>query len=185
MRFARSTIVALVLFYAGPARAFFHSFGINEVYSNSSGTVQYVELKERNGIDFEIFSQGVSMTSGSGGNFVFPSNLTNSDTSNRHLLIASGGFAAIPGAPTPDFTLPNGFLNINGDSVDLGGFDPIAFGALPGGTLSLNRSGASMISATATPTNFAGVSGTVPEPAAGLLILGAATLALSRRRACV
>jgi hypothetical protein len=48
---------------SAPAGAAFHLFRINEIYSSADGTVQFIELKESTGSNFESFWQGQTLTS--------------------------------------------------------------------------------------------------------------------------
>src|SRR3954451_12562063 len=41
---AWAAVFGLMMLAASPARAAFHLWGINEVYSNASGTLQFIEL---------------------------------------------------------------------------------------------------------------------------------------------
>jgi hypothetical protein len=83
-------------------------------------------------------------------------------TSNKSYLLGTAGFAALPGAPTPDEIIPAGlvpFFNTAGDTVSFVGYDSWTFGAVPtNGTDSLDRlSGVGLNS----PKNYAGVTGSV------------------------
>ena len=174
--------LALVLGQGRIASASFHTFGVNEVYSNASGSIQYIELHERLGADFEGFFNGVTLTS-SANTFTFPSDLPTQSTANKFVLLATAGYSAIPGVPPANFTIPANFFSPAGDSFNYGfGSDIISFGAVPADPQqSLNRSGASMIAGANTPTNFAGQTGSVPEPA-GWSVIALAALACRRRR---
>ena len=83
------------------AHAAFHLFQIGEVYSNASGTVQFVELftdqASQNSMNFTSFTSN-SHT------FPFPSALTGS-TVNKHIILATPGYAALSDVPAPDYTL--------------------------------------------------------------------------------
>jgi hypothetical protein len=88
-------IVAWVVLCAAaalPARASFHVFGVNEVYSNPSGTVQFIELHDRFGADFEGFFNGVTIVSGAN-TYTFPSNLPSQQTANTFVLLGTPGYA--------------------------------------------------------------------------------------------
>lgn len=70
-------IVALAL-VATAARAEFHTFQIEELYSNADGSVQYVVLHESQGMDGENLLQGQALTSthlGVTKTYIFPANL--------------------------------------------------------------------------------------------------------------
>lgn len=150
-----ATMVVCIL--APSARAGAHTWRITEVFSNADGTIQFVELRESFGGAGEIFLGGLPLTSNSTV-FNFSNNLT-PPTSNKYLLVATPAFAALPGAPTPDFTLPTNFLSTLGDTVRYHVYDTWTFGAIPtDGVNSLSRStGVGPNS----PTNYAGQTGSV------------------------
>ncbi len=135
-----------------------HKWEIAEVFSSLDGTVQFIELfnpdKDEHGL------LGQRLTTSSGNVFVFPSSLSTTNTENRRLLIATAAFAAIPGAPTPDYLIPAGFLQRAGDTLTyLATPDSLTFASLPAdGLTSLSGTGAQ---GTNSPTNFAGQSGSV------------------------
>jgi hypothetical protein len=169
--------VALAL-VATAARAEFHTFQIEQLYSNADGSVQYVVLHESQGMNGENFLLGQVFTStrlGVTKTYVFPNNLPGggcdmgygcsaSPTANRRVLIASAGFAAL-GLVTPDYVIPNGFLPTDGGTVAYaGGIDQITFSSLPtDGSNALSRS--EMIIPNVA-TNFAGYSASVTTAAA-------------------
>ena len=112
-----------------PAMAGSHSWRINEVFSNADGTIQFIELKECCGLPNEIGIGNKWVSSQATGNsFVFPSNLPPNSTANKHLLLATAGFAALPGAPTPDYIIPAGFFAIKVDTLDYWFYDTFTFG---------------------------------------------------------
>ena len=177
--------VALLLLPA-PAWAHYHlGWIINEVYTNADGTNQFIELFNPSDNGQDVFNTNpntgpASLFSDDTSNeFVFPSNLPSSLTSGKYLLIGTSGFASLAGAPAVDFTLPGSFFDITGDTIRFGdgfvtpppgsGFgtvDLITFGSLPtNGTNSISADGTTII--TNSPTNFAGMTGSVvaePKP---------------------
>jgi len=93
--------------------------------------------------------------------FIFPKNLPNSQTAGRRVLVATQGFAAL-GIVTPDFVVPNGFLPTDGGTLNYAGVDTITLPALPAdGVTAVDRNGNPVA---ATPTNFAGATGTLATP---------------------
>jgi len=104
------------------ANAAFHLWQITEVYSNADGSVQFIEMFDQSA--FEQFVDGQVIRAESDGvskDFIFPDNLNTFQTANHHLLIATPGFAALPGAVAPDFDL------VSSDPQDVGPFfDPNA-----------------------------------------------------------
>src|SRR4051794_19416990 len=101
-----ATTLVTFAFLAGAnptVNAAFHLWQVKEVFTNASGSVQFVEM-------FDSFSgetsvSGFNLTANSDGiikTFKFPSNLTHSTPGS--LLIATTGFGSLSGAVTPDFT---------------------------------------------------------------------------------
>ena len=141
----------------------FHQYRINELYSNASGTIQFIELVVGNangehqwaGVNLRSIRDGVTQT------FTFPSNLPNSSTANTTVLIATQAFADL-GLVTPNFIVPAGFLFTAGGTLNFGGADEVSHGSFPvDGQQSLNRSGQAAV---ASPRNFAGTSASLPLP---------------------
>lgn len=142
------------------AHATFHLWDVNEVYSNADGSVQYIELITT--FNSQQFTNGRSINALDSAaiinTFTFPSD-TPSPTAGHHLLLATAGFADLPGAVTPDFTLPAApFFNPDSpaSTIDFLLADIFNFTAtdLPtDGVLSLNRN---LTTGTNSPTNFAG-----------------------------
>ncbi len=151
------------LILSGPAAyAGEHTWDVWEVFSNADGTVQFVELRETNGGNAENGVNGnVMLASPSGHTFTIP-NAVVGGTAFHSFLMATTGFAALPGAPTPDATLPNGFITAATDtSVAYQPWDTATWTAatLPtDGIHSLSRTttGGPLTVQSATPTNFAG-----------------------------
>ena len=84
------------------------------------------------------------------------------------MLLATADFASLPGAVTPDFTLPDGFLFTPDGIVNYIGANSLTYGCLPtDGVLSLHCDANNGIMCTATsvavnsPTNYAGASGSI------------------------
>ena len=163
---------------SAPAMGGAHTWDINEIFSNADGTIQFIELK-CTAAAAEINLNGLRVTSTATGNFfAFPGNLIG-PTTNRSLLLATAGFAALPGAPTPDHIIVNNFFSTAGDTITYHIYDCATFTLLPppcplgstpsstpgalstDGCLSLSRVGTGLISSTNSPKNYAGVSGTV------------------------
>jgi hypothetical protein len=159
-------IAAIVL--AGPAvRAGAHTWDVWEVFSNADGTVQFVELREANGTDFETGIGGHPiLASPSGLSFTIPANVV-APTANRSYLIATPAFAALPGAPAPNAIENSGFLfALTDTSVTYSPYDTATWleGFLPtNGINSLQRPGPGqpLQGAVNSPTNYAGATGSV------------------------
>jgi hypothetical protein len=171
-RWLGTSLFALML--AAPAAfAEFHLFQIEQLFSNADGSVQFVVMHEFTGTNGEnVWANNpfVSMHAGTPNKtLVFPSNLPGPGTANKRVLIATQGFAAL-GLVTPDYTVPNGFLPINGGTVNYAGVDSVTFPSLPtDGVTAINRNG-TMVQNLA--TNFAGQSASVtaaPPPPANII----------------
>ena len=82
----RRMFIGLAVFLLGamPAKAEFHLFRIDQVYSNADGKVQYVVMRESTGSNGEYFWAGVQLeTTNAAGikqQFRFPSNLPSANT---------------------------------------------------------------------------------------------------------
>jgi len=158
----RRWLFAALAIAASGASATFQSWRIEQVYSNADGTVQYVVLRESQGLAGERFLAGRTLTSTQGGvtrTFTFPADLPSSLTANKRLLIGTQGFAAL-NLIAPDYVVPNGFLATTGATLDYAGVDQIVHAALPtDGATAIGRTGAGIPSVA---TNFAGASAVVP-----------------------
>lgn len=152
----------VALLFSTRALAAVHLWDITEVYTNADGTIQFIEFFTTAGTETQ--TNGTSLTSNSTTNYTLTGNLSG-NTSNQHFLVATSGFAALSGAVTPDFVMPNNFIAVAGaDTLNFGGFNTFSFGSgvLPtDGVLSLNRNFAAVTITTGqnSPTNFAGTAG--------------------------
>ena len=178
----------LVASYGGTANAAFHLFRINELYSSPDGMIQFIEIKESTGSDFESFWLGQRLRSTQGAtvrDFTFPANLPSTQTASRSVLIATPAFAVAAGV-TPDFVVPAPFLFPGGGTINYANVDIVTYGPLPiDGVTSIDRND---VRALNSPTNFAGQTGSLapapppPAPVAtsvpALEPLGVALLAL-------
>ena len=199
-RAPRPSILAaglVALFAATPARAVFHLWQIEEIFSNANGSIQYVEFFSSSQFPQNLMAQHV-LDSLQGttvvDNFTFPSDL-GSPTQDHFFLVATPAFEAAAGIK-PDYTFaPNQVfihlgvtdtIRIEQASTTPFTFDP---SALPtDGTHALLAMGGVFpaVVAAASPTNFAGKQGQlVPEPDRALLAVAAfgALAGLARRRA--
>lgn len=177
-RWVVSGVFASTFACAIAAQAGSHLWEINEIFSNYDGTIQFIELKESLGAAGEIGLAGHELISVSTGNmFLITANLV-PPTSNMHLLFGTPAFAALPGAPTPNYIIPAGFFNPNGDTIDWEptlNYDTFTFtaGQLPIDGINSIRFTSFIVDTfvieTNSPTNYAGQSGTVnagpPAPA--------------------
>ncbi len=188
------SIVFFSMLWASSAWAIAHTYDVYEIFSNSDGTIQFVELLENNQ-PFPANGQNVFLNAALVSDstiFVFPNNLPSAFTARTNVLIATAGFAALPGAPAPDYIMPNGFVNVNGDTIQfcanpscagISFYDSLSFASLPtDGITSLNRADVLdpliRVTAVNSPTNFAGESGSVDVSAPSVPGLSEAGVAL-------
>jgi len=181
----------LLLAASSPARAGHHLWRLSELFSNASGSVQYVQLFVN-----EANEQGVGpfTITASGHTFNFVTNLPSTATANTWILVGTSNLATQPGGVAPDYVIPANFFSTGGGTMTYAtSVDTWAYGAVPtDGRHSLMRDGTIPLN---TATNFAGQIGSVsavtaPVPAVtswGLAVLvGALLLAASgllRKRA--
>jgi len=152
------------------AHATFHSWEINELFSNADGSIQFIELFESKGDnDSDLLATDNAQLSSTDGIITnlmasFPDDLPSTLTADKFFLIATTGFAGLDGAVTPDYILPDEFLFTGGGTVDFGlDVSMITHGVLPiDGILSFNADGST---GTNSPTNFAGATGSIIAPA--------------------
>lgn len=166
----RHVLFTLLFALAGaPVFAGAHTWDVNEIFSNADGTIQFVELREANGTPGETGVSSQTLRS-----LTVTHNIDviiDPPTTNKFLLFATAGFAALPGAPTPDEIIPNNFLSVVQDTIFYGPYDSLAFGSgqLPtDGIMSFNDNA---VIAVNSPTNYAGTTGSVdvspaPQPPA-------------------
>jgi len=169
----RRLAVFLASLAAAPAAwATFHTYQIDEIFSNADGTVQYVVLHEAAGANGQNFFAGHTLTGTSGGvtqTYVFPTNLpgggmndgygmSEAPTAFTHVLIATQGFATL-GIVKPDYVIPNGFLPLANGTVNYAQVDQVSYTALPtDGVTAIQRTGAMMPNVA---TNYAGAAASV------------------------
>ena len=172
----RYLLAPALALWAASAVAEFHTYKIEQIFSNADGTVQFVVMHESEGMSAENFWTGNEFTSthlGMTQTYIFRSDLPGvmcgyygcggGGTANTRVLIASQGFAALH-LVTPDFTMPNGFIATNGATLNYAGVDQVTFNSLPtDGVHALDRNGAVIPNKA---TNFAGQSGSVAPAAA-------------------
>ena len=167
LRSQRWWVAPALVLVANAALADFHTFKIEEVYSNKSGTVQYIVMHESQGANGENLWAGHTLTvthAGATKTFMFSNNLPGSATAGSRVLIATQGFAvkalvspsygeppppdSSPPTPTPagvvtpDYLIPNGFLATDGGVINYAGVDQMPYASLPtDGVNALYRSG--------------------------------------------
>jgi hypothetical protein len=164
-RTACAVLVTAVMCQAGTGWAGVHTWDVNEVFSDASGQIQFVELKNPPANTNETGLNGQTMSNGNAAqNFAISGTVPPpNSTGDKHYLLATAAFAALPGAPVPDALIPAGslpfFVVPGGATISFGGFDSWPTGAVPtDGINSVSRVGGTGVNS---PTNFAGDSGSV------------------------
>ncbi len=174
----RWLMVLALAFVATAARAEFHTFQIEELYSNADGSVQYIVLHESQGMDGEnllrqrIRSPACSravhrllhvLAQPAGRQLRLYMAVDPAPTAGKRVLIATAGFAAL-NLVTPDYVIPNGFLPISGGTLNYALVDQVSWSALPtDGGSALNRADMTIPNMA---TNFAGQSASIAAAAA-------------------
>lgn len=160
----KSIIMALLLMiWTVKANADFHLWILNEIYSNSDGSVQYIELTTASGGQHVLAGHSlVSQDSVSGATtFIFSQNLPGSDTANRSFLLATERFQSLTGMEA-DYTIPASFISTTSGSLNFGeGTDTLQYtlGTLPlNGIQAMSRNFQPVIPS---PQNFDGLSATI------------------------
>jgi len=175
-RTLRWMLAAAAVLTAAPASAMFHTFRIDQIFSNADGTIQFIVLHESLGMNGENMLGGRTLTSTQGATnntFTFPRDLPGggpcdaygcspAPTADRRVLIGTAGFAAL-GIVTPDYTIPNGFI-LPAGTLNYAQVDLVTYTSLPtDGVSAIDRTGASVPNQA---TNFAGQSASVVAAAA-------------------
>jgi hypothetical protein len=185
---------ALATLVPGGAHAKSHLWRFTEIFSSADGTVQFVEMRVTDPAGTGEWNISGMELSSNANSYFFPNDLPQENTFERWMLVATQAFADLPGAPTPDFILPESFFDPAGDELRYRQTRDIL--TIPAGTMptdgvhSLERDLSTPVNS---PTNFAGDTGSVvvpdgPIPAtphwgiwlAALLVLAAGGWALLR-----
>lgn len=151
----------LVLAMGAMAFAGGHTWKLNEIFSDSTGTIQYIELRESLGgnTEFAISNHTISTLTAPAHSYLIPGPNLAGPTGFKTFLLATPACAALSGFPTPDRILNAApFFSIVNDTITASGWPPAmtyAAGQLPtDGVHSRNVIGT--VIACNTPTNFAG-----------------------------
>jgi len=133
-------LLAVLLCATAPATGGVHLWRIKEIFSNPDGTIQFIEIATCCGSTTETHLSGQVLQSGSH-SFTFPGDVTGS-TLNKHVLLGTSAFAALPGAPAPDHIIAANFFSTGADTISFSVYDSLTYpaGAVPtDGTHSLNK----------------------------------------------
>lgn len=164
------------------AQAAFHAWTIREIYTDASGTLQFIELFTSSSGQTVVNSQAINVINGVTHTFTLPNSSLAGNTANRALLFGTAGLQAA-GGPAPDYIIPDNFLFLGGGTINFFGANSGPYTALPtDGDLSRTWTGGNAVNS---PQNYAGTVGhvVVPEPGAlALLGLGLGSLLWLRRK---
>ena len=170
----RGVVLAVAALIGSAAFAGEHTWDVWEVFSNSDGSIQYIELRETNGGAGEFGVNGNTVrASPSNNTFVIPAPALTTSTAFKSFLLGTAAYAALPGAPPPDRTIPANFIvQATDTSVAFEPWDTATWtaGTLPtNGILSLSRTApnSALVSGTNSPTNFAGTTATIDASGGG------------------
>ncbi|MEI8194747.1 MAG: PEP-CTERM sorting domain-containing protein [Phycisphaerae bacterium] len=175
------------------AQATFHLWQFDQVFTNATGTQQYIEMYSgfagQGFLNDGFFPPAPAHLKSDASDFAFPHDLNTivHDTNNQHLLIATAGFN--PGGLIPDYTIPAHFFTAGGtlDFTDSATptsdvLNSINLASLPtSGSLALFQVPGTISQSTGAPSPNSFTGQTAPEPAT-LGIMGLGMLALRRRK---
>ena len=167
-------LLAALALRAAPADAASHLWRFSEFFSSPDRSVQFIEMQEIGGSNNETNIDGHWYATN--GYNQDHSQLLGSDlpfgTANKKFLVGTESYAQLPGVPAPDYVLPDGFLEPDGDTVVWWFYQTMTIppGVMPSdGTLSISvdqpASPTGFVVGVNSPTNFAGETGTVVLPA--------------------
>src|SRR5580692_3348881 len=128
-----ATLVASIAMTVSPSQAAHHLWRFSQVFSNASGTTQFIQLGCPDAGENNIGAFGISSSSKS---LSFATNLPSAPS--------TANFGSLPGVVVPDYVLPSGnFFSAGGDTLTYASsVDSWTFGAVPtDGVHSLMRSG--------------------------------------------
>lgn len=152
-----TAIILLVVLIFLPVHADHHMWQFSHIYSNASGSIQYIEMWSPASGQLQLKNQTVTSTAaGTTQVFVFDENLLG-ETANASLLLATSGFSVLTGLE-PDFIIPERFVPLPGGRLEFADNADswvVRREVLPlNGKQALNRAGAAVVSR---PLNFSGL----------------------------
>jgi len=173
-RYLRATgLFAVFALIVTPGWSASHLWELNELFSSPDGTIQYIELYNPIAAnETSLATKWIKSNLNMSADFGF--NLPPDSTTDKYLLIATSGFASLPGAPQPDVIIGSDFFETGGDEIHYWTYPNFPWtmltfgpGDLPTDDVhSMNRD---LNSECATPTNFAG-DRLPPTDASGLVV---------------
>lgn len=112
------------------------TFMIDQVYSNADGSVQFIVIRDHGANDCDAgenhWAGQPLISRGPAGprTFHFPADLPTCHTSGKRMLIATQGFAAL-GVVTPDYVIPNGFVQAPVGGINFANVSDISYTNIP------------------------------------------------------
>ena len=191
-----ASLLAAVVLAPASAFSFAHFWDIQEIYTNATGTVQFIEFFENTGggeiflssaapIRFEINQVTVNSMAFTNATATDGTADLSGSTFNQTFLVATANFQSLYGF-APDYIIPANFFAAGAlNTIEFPtGPDEVSLANLPtNGVMSLNGipgnnlATATSINAQASPRNFAGQTAIIPEPGTtGCMIVGAGAL---------
>lgn len=117
--FVAISAVASAFAMPDAARAASHLWRFNEFYSSPDRSIQFIEMREIAGSNNETHISNHWYATNSYN--LDHSELLGSDlvgrTARKKFLVGTQSYAALPGVPQPDYLVPDGFLDPDGDTV--------------------------------------------------------------------
>ncbi|HEV3004809.1 MAG TPA: DUF4214 domain-containing protein [Pirellulales bacterium] len=104
----------------------FHLWKIDQVFSSADGKVQFIELHDPANGESHLAGHSISSNENT---FAFPANLPTDATANMHFLIGTTDYAKQSGAVTPDYTVPDNFFSVAGDTINYADVNIVTFAA--------------------------------------------------------
>jgi hypothetical protein len=155
---ALAAACAVLVACAGLVQAKGEQWKINEIYSDTLGSVQFIELSTSASGQQQLRGNSITVTQGGvHHSFTFQEDRSG-DSANRKLLIATHSFYHL-GLVTPDYLVDDGFLFLGSGTINYADFDIVPYSSLPAdGIHSLDRNNNPAVNS---PTNYAGATGTV------------------------
>lgn len=150
-----------LLIASSQVMAAFHLWRINEVYSNTDGSLQFIELFSTTAGQQFLANHDISVIDANGVTTVYtiPGN-SETPTNNKHLLLATRDFQAVTGIE-PDFIIPTRFIPLSGGNLSFVNVDQVDLTDLP--LDGENSLAGDITTGPASPTNFSGDTSTIPS----------------------
>ncbi|MFM9957428.1 MAG: hypothetical protein ACKVZJ_05100 [Phycisphaerales bacterium] len=125
---------ALGLGFVAPAFGAFHLWRVSEIYSDSTGNVQFIEMFTTFSGQQFMSTHTIACTNLAGtqtNTYLFQAN-TCAPTNNKRIVLGTAGYGAAAGSVTADYVIPANFLFKEGGTINFGpNQQTFAYPALP------------------------------------------------------